>query len=416
MIAQRARHPRRIAIVSHSRARVGGVESYVATLVPALRRAGHAVGCWFETAGRGPDRVIAPDDQVPCWVASEEVGAAMGELAAWKPDVVYTHGLASPAHERAVMGVAPAVFFAHSYYGVCISGTKSWQVPVLQPCQRTFGPACLAEYYPRRCGGWSPMTLARQYQLQRDRLELLRGYARILVASRHMADEYGRHGLGSSVRVVSLPVEPPRPRAAGLEPADDPQRPWRLLFLGRFESTKGVDIALESAAIAASTMSREVHLQLSGDGSRRSRLASRAATLMGQQSNLRVEVTPWLSSDAAADALDRADLLLVPSLWPEPFGMVGVEAARHGVPSVAFAVGGIPEWLTDGATGTLVSPRPATPAAFAAAITATLSNDAVWHAMRAACPGAARRFDVDTHLRALDAVFDEVSGAPGYAA
>ncbi len=416
MNVEMSRHPRRIAIVSHSRARVGGVESYVATLVPALRRAGHAVGCWFETAGHGADSVIAPDDPVTCWMASEDTGAAVGELAAWKPDVVYTHGLASPACERAVMRVAPAVFFAHSYYGVCISGTKTWQVPVVQPCHRTFGPACLAEYYPRRCGGWSPVTLARQYQLQRDRLELLRGYARILVASRHMADEYGRHGLGSSVRVVSLPVEPARPRAANPAPADDPRRPWRLLFLGRFESTKGVDIALESAAIAASTMSREVHLQLSGDGSRRSRLASRAATLMRQQSNLRVEVTPWLSSDAASDALERADLLLVPSLWPEPFGMVGVEAARRGVPSVAFAVGGIPEWLIDGATGTLVPPHPATPMAFAAAITATLSNAAAWHAMRAACPGAARRFDVDAHLQALDAVFDEVSPAPGYAA
>ena len=163
-----------------------------------------------------------------------------------------------------------------------------------------------------------------------------------------------RHGLGSSVRVVSLPVESPRPRAAASEPADDPRRPWRLLFLGRFESTKGVDMALESAAIAASTTSREVHLQLSGEGSRRSRLAARAAALMGQRANLRVEMTPWLSSDAAADALDHADLLLVPSLWPEPFGMVGVEAARRGVPSVAFAVGGIPEWLIDGATGTLV--------------------------------------------------------------
>jgi len=416
MIAGRARHPRRIAIVSHSRARVGGVESYVATLVPALRRAGHAVGCWFETAGHGPDRVIAPDDHGPFWVASEQAGAAVGELAAWKPDVVYVHGLASPVHERAVMRVAPAVFFAHSYYGVCISGTKSWQLPVVQPCQRTFGLACLAEYYPRRCGGWNPMTLARQYRLQRDRLELLRGYARILVASRHMADEYGRHGLGSSVRVVSLPVEPPPPRAAGPEPADDPRRPWRLLFLGRFESTKGVDIALESAAIAASTTSREVHLQLSGEGSRRSRVAARATALMGQRANLRVEMTPWLSSEAAADALDRADLLLVPSLWPEPFGMVGVEAARRGVPSVAFAVGGIPEWLIDGATGTLVPPRPATARAFAAGVTATLANDGARRMMRAACPDAARRFDVDTHLQALDAVFDDVSGAPGYAA
>ena len=416
MSADASRRPRRIAIVSHSRARLGGVESYVATLVPALQRAGHAVGCWFETAGHGADSVIGPNDQVPCWVASEQTGAAVGELAAWKPDVVYAHGLASPSHERALMGVAPAVFFAHSYYGVCISGTKSWQVPVVQPCQRRFGPACLAEYYPRRCGGWNPLTLARQYHLQRDRLELLRGYARILVASRHMAEEYARHGLGSSVRVVSLPVESPQPMAAGTAAAADPDRPWRLLFLGRFEATKGVDIALESAAIVASAASRAVHLQLSGDGSRRSRLVSRAATLMGRQSNLRVEVTPWLSSDAAADALDHADLLLVPSLWPEPFGMVGVEAARRGVPSVAFAVGGIPEWLIDGATGTLVAPRPATPEAFAAAITATLSNGGAWQAMRAACPDAARRFDVDAHLQALDAVFEEVSGASGYAA
>ena len=169
MSAAPARRPRRIAIVSHSRARLGGVESYVATLVPALRRAGHTVGCWFETAGHGADSVIAPDDQVPCWVASEQVGAAVGELAAWKPDVVYAHGLASPSHERAVMGVAPVVFFAHSYYGVCISGTKSWQVPVVQPCQRTLRaslpggvlPAALRRLEPADAGAAVPAA-ARQ--------------------------------------------------------------------------------------------------------------------------------------------------------------------------------------------------------------------------------------------------------------
>src|SRR5688572_4024041 len=137
---------------------------------------------------------------------------------------------------------------------------------------------------------------------------------------------------------------------------------------------------------------------------------------MGQQTNLRVEITSWLSSESAADALDCADLLVVPSLWPEPFGMVGVEAARRGVPSVAFAVGGIPEWLIDGATGTLVPARPPTAKAFAAAIASTLSNDGALRRMRAACPDAARRFDMGTHLQALDAVFAEVSGAPGYAA
>ena len=46
----------------------------------------------------------------------------------------------------------------------------------------------------------------------------------------------------------------------------------------------------------------------------------------------------------------------VPSLWPEPFGLVGLDAASLGRPAVAFNVGGIKEWLTDGHNGLLVEP------------------------------------------------------------
>ena len=48
--------------------------------------------------------------------------------------------------------------------------------------------------------------------------------------------------------------------------------------------------------------------------------------------------------------------MAVPSLWPEPFGLVGLDAASLGRPAVAFDVGGIGEWLTDGANGRLVEP------------------------------------------------------------
>ena len=53
--------------------------------------------------------------------------------------------------------------------------------------------------------------------------------------------------------------------------------------------------------------------------------------------------------------MKNMDLLVVPSVWPEPFGLVGPEAAHHGVPSAAFAVGGIPEWLVDGVSGHLAA-------------------------------------------------------------
>ena len=44
----------------------------------------------------------------------------------------------------------------------------------------------------------------------------------------------------------------------------------------------------------------------------------------------------------------------MPSRWPEPFGMVGVEAMLRCRPVVASRVGGIPDWLVDGETGTSV--------------------------------------------------------------
>ena len=51
----------------------------------------------------------------------------------------------------------------------------------------------------------------------------------------------------------------------------------------------------------------------------------------------------------------RATLGVVPSRWPEPFGLVAIEAMAAGVPLVASAVGGLTEILGDG-RGVLVPP------------------------------------------------------------
>jgi glycosyltransferase involved in cell wall biosynthesis len=245
------------------------------------------------------------------------------------------------------------------------------------------------------------------YGWQRSRQRLLSRYARVLVASRHMADEYARHGLASRVRVVHLPIESTRPVLDVHEGASG----WRLLYLGRLERAKGPDIALASAARVAQSSGQPVHLRVAGDGSMRSGLEARAAELMAANPSLRVTFMGWIDAAAATAAIDQSDLLLVPSTWPEPFGMVGVEAALRGVPAVAFAVGGIPEWLEDGVTGRLVSADPPDASRFAAAIQACLADRPTLTRMRAQSRASAARFTVAAHLQALEQVFAEATSA-----
>src|SRR6202034_271377 len=98
------------------------------------------------------------------------------------------------------------------------------------------------------------------------------------------------------------------------------------------------------------------------------------------------------------DLMRQADLVAVPSLWPEPFGLVGIEAGCFGVPAVGFAVGGIPDWLIPGQTGELAPADPPTVEGLAEAIVRALEDPAHYQKL---CSGAwemAKRFSLERHL------------------
>jgi glycosyltransferase involved in cell wall biosynthesis len=65
--------------------------------------------------------------------------------------------------------------------------------------------------------------------------------------------------------------------------------------------------------------------------------------------------------ELAIEALRRSLFTVAPSLWPEPFGLVALEAAAAGKPIVASDIGGLRDIVVDGGTGFLVAPgdRPA---------------------------------------------------------
>src|SRR5215510_7124047 len=189
----------RIAILNWSNRRIGGTGTYLSAVMPYLQRAGHQVALWHEVNVPADYDLIPMPPDAPAWsVADLGLEPAIAALTAWQPHLLYAHGMLDPAVERRALDVAPAVFFAHNYYGTCISGAKTFKRPVVTPCDRQFGWQCLAHYYPRRCGGWSPVTMLKLFRQQRDRLELLPRYRAIVTHSGHMQDEYIKHGLTAS--------------------------------------------------------------------------------------------------------------------------------------------------------------------------------------------------------------------------
>jgi glycosyltransferase involved in cell wall biosynthesis len=68
-----------------------------------------------------------------------------------------------------------------------------------------------------------------------------------------------------------------------------------------------------------------------------------------------IEFIGEINERAKSEFLGRAAALLFPIDWPEPFGLVMIEAMACGTPILAFAQGSVPEIIEDGVTGRIVS-------------------------------------------------------------
>jgi glycosyltransferase involved in cell wall biosynthesis len=413
----------RIAIATWSRRKAGGIETYLGNTIAGLHAADHDLAFWSELDQPADRERITLPASVPAWCVSD-LGAecALTALREWHPDVIYSHGLLDPDLEARLLAIAPAVFFAHAYYGTCISGTKTFKFPVIAPCSRQFGWQCLMHFYPHRCGGWSPFTMARDYRRQSKRLKLLRRYKAILTFSGHMAREYVKHGFPadrihvlSSIQnghasngahqiaktgLGSMHREIPAVNQSPL--TDSRSRPfWRLLFLGRMDLLKGGRILLDALPQVAASLDRPLRVTFAGDGPDRNAWERLAARAKSQNHGLEIEFLGWLEGQRREALLADSDLLVMPSQWPEPFGLSGLEASARGVPSVAFAVGGIPEWLSDGVNGFLAPGNPPTAAGLSDAIVRALHDPQTHARLRQGALERAQEHTLQGHLLQL---------------
>ena len=398
----------RIAVVNWNDRRIGGAESYLSQVVPALLESGSEVGFFCEMSTPA-DRASIALAGVQRWCVGEMgAGPALAALARWQPDLLFVHGLMDPGLEKSIQELGPSYFFAHGYYGTCLTGSKTLHSPKIEPCTRAFGAGCLVRFYPRRCGGINPLVALTNYRLQGRRLDLLGSYDTVFCASSHMREELVRNGIAPGrIRLAPYPIPALDPEASDRGPAPIPDAPgeaWKLLFVGRIEPQKGAHLLLEALPAIRRAVGRPVELVYAGDGGERSRLEELVRRATAGDPGLAVRFAGWVDEGELGGLMTESHLLVFPSIWPEPFGLVGLEAGRYGLPTAAFRLGGIPDWLEHGVNGRLAPADPPTPDGFARAVVECLQPES-YPAFSRNARLASRRYTMDRHLNAVAEAF-----------
>lgn len=298
-------------------------------------------------------------------------GVAAG---AESPDVMILHGRSSWGAAEEFTGSWPTLAWVHDQSFVC-PATISWFRNARSACALPLGPWCVYNGYVQHCNARHPVANLRNV---RAVARTKSGAARldgIIVASEYMRARLTSGGIDPG----SIHVLPYFVRVPDLSAAEE--KPFRVLYLGRVNEMKGMDVLVAAMA----RLPRHCELHIAGEGPALEGVRRQAAEAGLNQSQLTFSgFLPDQESIAALYA--TAALVAVPSLWPEPFGIVGLEALARGKALVATRVGGIPEWMVDEAYGYLVNPDD--PADLAEKIWRLLQDPA----LRRACGERGRQF------------------------
>jgi glycosyltransferase involved in cell wall biosynthesis len=168
---------------------------------------------------------------------------------------------------------------------------------------------------------------------------------------------YARHGAKACIVAISraqLDDAPPEMGGGRVvhNPIDCAEWPFRadkedvLLWIGRMSPDKGPHRAIAAARAAG------MRLVLAGpvQPGQEAYFAEQVEPALGDG----VEYVGEADADRKRDLYGRARALLMPIRWPEPFGLVMVEALACGTPVIAFPEGSAPEVVEDGRTGFIV--------------------------------------------------------------
>lgn len=259
--------------------------------------------------------------------------------------LVHMHGLSNILVIDYFLSRYKVIRTMHEPRMVCPGYSKFW-VASGKPCTIKFGYHCFYHAYTQKCfRSRKPLNVLSNFKRTEFEVANAKRYAAILTMSEFMRNEAIKGGIPAEKLICN-------PAFTKFKLAFLPfkQKEKKFLFIGRLTEHKGVYHLLHAIQpVLQSNPSSRLHIV--GDGP----LFHHVIEFISKsQIQKQVTVEKWKTSAEISEVMKESYCVLFPSIYPEAFGLVGIEAGMHSKPVIAFNVGGVSTWLKDQFNGFLL--------------------------------------------------------------
>ncbi len=183
---------------------------------------------------------------------------------------------------------------------------------------------------------YNPAALSYIYQFHK-RLQKSLHYCHLIAISAYMQTLLQQHGFTSTVIPNAINVESFKQKKLK-------NKILKIIYLGSLIKAKGPYILLQAM------QGPSCQVELYGNGPLRDELQD-----MITKNNLSATIHSPVPKEKVPEIYASADIVVFPSIWPEPFGRIAIEAMAAGKPVIGSAIGGIKETINE-QNGILVPP------------------------------------------------------------
>jgi glycosyltransferase involved in cell wall biosynthesis len=249
---------------------------------------------------------------------------------------------------RELKGECPTIYTLHNHSAYCPSGTKYLAMSGVC-CDRNMSYlGCAWGHLVDGCGSRRPQNIISNLQGSRHEFDTLKKLNIPIIA----ISEYVRgqliHNQILPEQILTLHHGIPMPKTIHKPITKEIHQNQTILFVGRIVPEKGLDCLFK----ALTKVDPRIHLEIAGEGWDRSRLEKFSKHLGVSD---RITWHGWCEKEKLEELYQQCFALVFPSIWPEPAGLITLEAYARYRPVIASSVGGIPEYMRHGETGILVA-------------------------------------------------------------